>query len=154
MSEPWNRIGHCGDASGRAAEGQGLNHYREHEAYGAHLRAYKAMFSGMTDMARSIWFFAADESEILSFEVGPGEAVEAAAKRHAVKLCAMADALASVQLGVPQDSIIKDLRRLASQHWPELGEKGHNDLARCQASAPALYIWLNVQGFAAVKDGG
>lgn len=84
--------------------------------YEAQLEAYRALLGSMDRQARSAWFFVVDESEILSFVVGPGETVEAASARHGIKLAAMADALeACAEPDVPSAQVA-DLRRLAARH--------------------------------------
>lgn len=77
---------------------------------------YFATFSGMSDAARSMWFFVAEESVILSFDVGDGETVQHAEMRHAVKLQAMADALEALPNSADARDMIADLRRLVLLH--------------------------------------
>jgi hypothetical protein len=88
----------------------------QQSVYDEHFQAYRELFGPMSSSARAIWFFAADETEVLSFHVGQGEAVEEASSRHGIKLGAMADALESLPDADAQHSVIASLRRLAVGH--------------------------------------
>jgi hypothetical protein len=92
--------------------------------YDDHFQTYRDLFGPMSASARAIWFFAADESEVLSFTVGPSETVDEASSRHGIKLGAMADALESLPDSDAQHSVIASLRQLAAGHgWqPTTGQ--------------------------------
>jgi hypothetical protein len=84
--------------------------------YDEQFAAYRALFGSMDGSARSVWFFVADEGEILSFMVAPGESTTSASVRHGVKLAAMADALEACGGPGAVPGQVADLRRLAGQH--------------------------------------
>lgn len=75
-----------------------------------------AMFAEMAPKQRAIWFFVAEESSLLSFPVGPGQTLQEAEAIHAVRLTAMADALAAQPLEKGDQAMVDDLRRLSQLH--------------------------------------
>lgn len=89
---------------------------KQQSAYDFYFQAYRDLFGPMNSTARAIWFFAADEAEILSFNVGPGETIEEASSQHGIKLGAMADAIESLPDAYAQHSVIASLRQLAADH--------------------------------------
>lgn len=74
------------------------------------------MFAEMEPKHRAAWFFVAEESSLLSFPIWPGQSLEDAKAVHAVRLTAMADALAAQSHEKGDKAMVDDLRRLAQSH--------------------------------------
>jgi|GEM_PF-4543255 len=79
-------------------------------------QAYRELFEPMSSSARTLWFFAADESAVLSFDVLPDETINQAGTRHGLKLLAMAEALQSLPGAEAQQAIVASLRLRISAH--------------------------------------
>lgn len=88
----------------------------EKQLYAEALASYRDLFGTMDGAVRSLWFFAMDEAEILSFPVLAGQDPKEASIRHGVKLAAMADVLESLQGPEALAGQAHDLRRIARQH--------------------------------------
>ncbi|MGJ7538574.1 MULTISPECIES: hypothetical protein [unclassified Variovorax] len=84
--------------------------------YESTLRDYLAMFAEMEPKHRAVWFFVAEESSLLSFPIGPGQTLQEARAVHAVRLTAMADALAAQQPWEGGKALIEDLLELSRLH--------------------------------------
>lgn len=79
------------------------------------LGEYRAMFNGMDDAARNLWFTVMDESVILGYDVGPDESPHQAEERHAVKLYAIAAALSGLPCADAERNNIDNLRSMAGE---------------------------------------
>jgi hypothetical protein len=93
-----------------------LTEAEEQSVYEATLRDYSAMFAEMEPKHRAAWFFVAEESSLLSFPVAPGQTLQEAQAIHALRLSAMADALAAQPADRGGNAMVDDLRRLSQLH--------------------------------------
>lgn len=95
------------------------------------VKYYQDIFIGMDDLARSTWFMVMDETEILSFDLGPDESLLQAEKRHAVKLHAIATALSGLPCAAKEQRTIEDLQTMANAIY-----KRHEAQRQASAAPP------------------
>lgn len=93
-----------------------MTEFEKQAIYETAFQNFHAMFAEMEPEHRSIWFFVAEEGSLLSFTVGQGQTQQEASAEHAVRLAAMADALAAQPFHESDRAIIEDLRRLSLLH--------------------------------------
>ena len=108
-----------------------MNGNEQRDLFKELVRFYRSMFSDMDEFARATWFTVMDESEILSFDVGRGEAIEQAEQRHNVKLLAIAAALESLPCAAKEQSTIDSLRSMA-----QANEKRREPMHQTEGSEP------------------
>lgn len=84
--------------------------------YESTFRDYFAMFAEMEPERRDAWFFVAEEGSLLSFPVGPDQTPKEASAEHAVRLMAIADALAAQPPDKGDNAMVDDLRHLSRLH--------------------------------------